>query len=191
MARCRRMRSRQPDVQRHDARLGAETDQQHNEHQVAQPVGNRPGDGPKIAEGKCAGKQVQGQKGQRDEQGGDMGHHHINEAGCAHIFPFMFEHDQAKRHQRHQFPGQQKCERVIHAHHQRHRQQEQVETAAQKRNVLFIVILTDIACGVDRHHRRQQRYHQQKKCCQTVQSQRQVQPARNLPQRKTQCAFLP
>ena len=105
MARRRRMRQRQPDVERHEARFRARTDQRKQQHQGAcdrirmVPAHRRE----RIAAvGPC-----QQTERQQQRQRAEARHDEIDEARAGVLRRAVVRHHQRPGRQRHEFPGDQ------------------------------------------------------------------------------------
>ena len=118
VARRRRMRERQPDVQRHDAGLRAGADQSEDQHQRAERGGwMRGAHLRERVKAVGAGEQAEGE--QQSERA-EARHDQIDVAGAHVLGHAMVRHHQRPRRQRHELPGQQKREGVVGEHDQRH-----------------------------------------------------------------------
>ena len=118
VAGCRWMGKRQPDVERHQASLGACAEQGQGQGQA--------GDGGRVFGGTDGGKRVvavrTGQQTEREQQGqrSEARHDQIDVTGPG-VFPVpMMGHHQRPGGQRHELPAQQKSERVVSQNHQIH-----------------------------------------------------------------------
>jgi hypothetical protein len=77
------MRARQPHVQRHEARLGAEAEEREHEHGVANGRRQAGGRRAQVGEGRGGGGARQQQEGGEHQRDAAMGHGDVP-ASCAH-----------------------------------------------------------------------------------------------------------
>ena len=118
VARRRRMRERQPDMQRHDAGLRAGADQRQDQGQRAER--RRGMRGAHLREGiKAVGPGEQAEGEQQSERA-EARHHQIDVAGAHVVGHAVVRHHQRPRGQRHELPGDQEGEGVVGEHDQRH-----------------------------------------------------------------------
>ena len=118
VARRGRMGERQPDMQRHQARLGTGAEQHQDQHQRRR-IGRvlRGADGCKSVVSRRPRQQAEGEQ-QRERA--EACHHEIDIAGLGVARLAMMRHDERPRRQRHELPAQQIGEGVVRQHHEVH-----------------------------------------------------------------------
>ena len=112
------MGERQPDMQRHQAGLGAGAEQHQNQHQCRR-IGRmlRGANGCKSVVSRRSRQQAEREQ-QRERA--EACHHQIDVTGPG-VAPFaMMRHDKRPRRQRHELPAQQIGEGVVRQHHEVH-----------------------------------------------------------------------
>ena len=109
-----RMRERQPDVQRHEACLGAGADQREDQN-----GGRERGRGlgsTDVIKGIATVWSCQQPEGKQQGNGPEACHDQV-EVACPHVVDdAVMRHDQRPGRQRHELPRHQKCERIIGEH---------------------------------------------------------------------------
>ena len=105
------MRRRQPDVQRHDARLDAEAEQEQQERRVALAGRHLRAERVEAVEAVIARRLEQQQKAEDDAAGVDVRHDEVEHAGVARLRLLVLEAHQAIGRQRHDFPGDEEEDR--------------------------------------------------------------------------------
>jgi len=129
MARGRRVRLRQPEVQRRQPRLGAEANQRQQ-----QDRGGRPALGGKDQGGPAGAREIQvssrlasQQHEEREQAGGaQMGGDQVDPSGATDLWPLVFMDDQEERGDRHQLPGDQKQHGIARGDHHDHGGEQEV-----------------------------------------------------------------
>ena len=119
VARRRRMRERQPDVQRHEPGLGAGTEQGEREHRRGDVAGD--GGALRIASNAYppSGPAKQA-KGEQQRQRAEARHQQVDVARARVAALPVVRHDQRPRGERHELPGQQERECVVGQHDEIH-----------------------------------------------------------------------
>ena len=125
VARRDRVRRRQPDVQRHDARLDAEADEEKQKRRVALVGRHFVAKGVKRVKAVAARRLEQQQETKNEAARADVRHDEVKHAGVARLFLFVLEAHEAVGRQRHDFPGDEEKEGVVGEEHQRRGQQQQ------------------------------------------------------------------
>ena len=124
------MRLGQPDVQRQQARLGAEAEQREEER------GARPRAGQSHRahrrERVVAAAALQHAEAEQDRDGADVRDQQVQEAGAADLRNPVFGGDEEERRQRHRLPRDHEHVRVVGDQHQRHRREERVVLEADE-----------------------------------------------------------
>ena len=148
---------RQPDVQRQDARLGAEAGQGEEEHRALHPRGH----GRHTGEGERAGGLVDQAEGGQNEQGAGLGEQEIDGAGPAGLSTFEVVEHQAPGGDRHQLPGDGEGHHVAGQGDQGHGHHEQAETERADRGPPGGCRFVQVVVGVEGEHRRNEQHRQQ------------------------------
>ena len=162
------MRRRQPDVQRHDARLDAEAEQEQQKRGVAPARGHLFAQRVETVEAVAARGLEQQQEAEDEAARADVRHDEVEHAGVARFVLLVLEADQAIGRQRHDFPGDQKEERVGRREHQRRRQQQRIVEGAEHADALAPVKSARIAERINRKRQPQQRHDQHEERAQRV-----------------------
>ena len=95
----------QPDVQRHDARLDAETEQEQNERRVTFAGRHLLAEAVQAVEAVVARRLEQQQEAEDDAPGVNVRHDEVEHTGIACLGLFVLETHETIRRQRHAFPG--------------------------------------------------------------------------------------
>ena len=112
------MRERQPDVQRHQAGLGAGADQRQDENGRRRCLGRVRG--ADVGKGVAAiGTRQQPEREQQRERA-EARHDQVDIAGADIVGDLMMRHDQRPGRQRHEFPCHQEREGVVGEHDDAH-----------------------------------------------------------------------
>ena len=154
MARRRRMRERQPDMQRHEAGLGAGADQRQDQGKRAEHRGRVRR--AHLREGvEPVGPREQAE-GEQQSQRAEARHDQIDVAGADIVGHAMVRHDQRPRRQRHELPGDEKSEGVVGQHDERHAGEKgRIERQhALRRRLVAAIAEREQACGSRRRDRR-------------------------------------
>jgi len=128
--RRRRMRLGQPDVQRHQAGLGAEPEQRQQERHRGPE--RRVLLRPHVGEGVVAGVGLQYAEAQQDADGPDVRDQQVEVAGPADLGQPVVGDDQEERGQGHRLPHHHERIGVVGQHHHRHAGQEHVVLETQQ-----------------------------------------------------------
>ena len=141
MAGRRRMGQRQPDVQRHEAGLGAGAEHDQGQHDAARH-------GRRVARadrGEIVAALGPGQhaEGEQQRQRAEAGHRQVDVARARIVGVLVMGHDQRPRRERHEFPGQQEGERVVGEHHEAHAREEGRKERQDARGRMLVPAVAD------------------------------------------------
>jgi hypothetical protein len=158
----------QPDVQRHQAGLGAEAEEGQEKR----------GRGPErghlgiahVVEGICALAALQDAEAEQQGDRTDVGDQQVEEAGAADVGDLVVGGDQEIGGQGHDFPSDHEGVGIISEQHQRHARQEQVIPERQQAG-LVIGHAAEITHGVDRYPQRRRAEQEQEEAGKRVQAQ--------------------
>ena len=141
VARSGRVRERQPDVQRHEARLGTGSDERkHQDDRGYRARRRRAADGvERIAAARPGEQSESEQQGKRSE----ARHEQIEIAGRRVAARAMVSHDQRPRGEGHELPREQERERVVGEHDQIHAGDERGEERQDACGRLFVPAVTE------------------------------------------------
>ena len=148
-ARRGRMRLRQPDVQRNDARLHAEAEEEERE----QPVTHRPSRDiarQQRREREGTGYRCQRQEARDQTAGADVRHHEIQKGGAPVRAILMLGRDERRGGQRHQLPGEEKGDHITSGEHDFDGADEHVEGHADEHGTLAEMPVPDVSDAVER-----------------------------------------
>ncbi len=147
MARGRRVRVGQPDVQGPEAGLGAEADQGDEEDGARARGRARGGDRVEVEAARVLGEHRE----EREEEGdADVGGDEVGDARAAHLVALVLEGDEEEGAQRHHLPGHEEEDAVAGEHDCGHRGDEQVEERRGHREPALARVAGQIAAAVDR-----------------------------------------
>ena len=166
-----RMGQRQPDMERHQAGLGARAKQHQHQHQGRRGAGMRRGaDGVKAVVAGGTGEEA---KRQQQRQRAKTGHHQIDIAGLRIAALAMMRHHQRPRRQRHEFPAQEIRERIVGEQHQIHAGQKRRE---ERQHALRRVFMAAIAERIEAGERAAEIDHHQEERRQRVEPEMRAEP---------------
>ena len=165
------MRERQPDMQRHQAGLGAGADQRQDQDQCGERCrGMRGAHRVETVAAVGTGEQAECQE-QRERA--ETRHHQIDVAGV-HIVAFaMVRHDQRPGRQRHELPGHQEREGIVREHHEIHAGEER---RIERQHALRRRFVPSIAQGKQAGGRRAEVHHREKERRQRIESKMRAEP---------------
>ena len=112
MARRRRMRERQPDMQRHEPGLGAGAEQRENEDKRAGKPGRGMGCADRVERVAAIGPGEQAE-GEQQRERAEARHDQVDVARANVAALAMMRHDQRPRGERHELPGGQEGEGIV------------------------------------------------------------------------------
>ncbi len=157
------MRFGQPDVERHEAGLGAEADQgQHEHHSRSTPAARRAW---YVAKGvkfqACRACQAQQHEGEEQKRRPQMGRNQKHPAGVTHLRLFVLEGHEEVCSQRHDLPGHQEQDGGARDQHHHHAGDEEVEEEPRPAQRFLVTIGEQVVAAVDRRQSRQPQHRQQ------------------------------
>ena len=140
----------QPDVKRHDARLGSESDDRQQEHEATKLRREMRRAGAQIGERRAlgAGREQQEHRQQRHET--ELRHRDVPQPRVARLGHVRLGHHQKVRRERHQLPREQERKDVPRAGHHAHAQQKDVEHQAEEPQRRAPLVRRGIRHAVDR-----------------------------------------
>ena len=141
VARRRRVRERQPDVQRHEAglRSGAEE----NKHQ------DQPGERPRLPSGLDVGEGVapvrpgKEREGEKETQGPEARHDEVDVAGAQVLRLLVMRHDERPGGERHELPGEEEGEGVVGEDDEVHAGEERREERQDAHRRRFVLAMAE------------------------------------------------
>src|SRR5437762_1450430 len=169
------MRGRQPDVQRHDAGLNAEAEEEEQKRRVPTARGHLAAERAEAVEVVTARRLEEQQETQNEAAGADVRHHEVKHAGVAGLGLLVLEADQEVSDHRHDFPGDEEEKRIVRNEHQSRHQQKGIIERAEQADVFPPVKAPGIAEGIDRQRQCQQRHNEDEKGGQGVEPDRKLQ----------------
>ena len=110
MARGRRVRQRQPDVQRHETGFGTRSEQREPEDEAGEPNGLLRA--AHLGECVAAGRPCKQSEGQQQSERAEARHHDVDVARTPVVGVLVIGHDKRPRAERHEFPGEEEAEGV-------------------------------------------------------------------------------
>ena len=163
-----RMRLRQPDVQRHDARLDAETEQEQDERRVTFAGRHFSAEAVQAVEAVIARGLEQQQETEDDAPGVDVRHDEVKHTRIARLGLIVLEAHEAISRQRHDLPGDEEQPDVVRHEDECRGQQQRVEKRAEHADVFAPEETLHVAERVGRKREAQQRDDQKEKPAERV-----------------------
>ena len=154
MARRRRVRARQPHVERDQPRLGAEADQREREHRAARAPAQPGGGRPEIDEIERGRPRAEPEERGEQEREPDLGHPEVPVAGADRLRILVVGQHQEIGGQRHALPREQEGHHVVGERHQAGGEQEQVERRPEAAERVAARVPRGVADAVEGRGRR-------------------------------------